>query len=165
MCKNPYNADLRNHPEILERFRKHLLDRDYMSGVERDQLRIKQTAEVFTPDFMVQELVEKTGLDIICDPDKTILDPSCGDGQFLAYILYKRLEAGHSLCVSLSTLFGVELMPDNVEECRKRLSCGLKNEDITNKLKENIVEQDFLEYAAERKVPESMQNSFDFSPV
>jgi hypothetical protein len=35
---------------------QHTRNREYMSGVERDQLRIKQTAEVFTPTPMVQEM-------------------------------------------------------------------------------------------------------------
>ena len=138
--------DLTTKPEILERFRKHLLDRDYMSGVERDQLRIKQTAEVFTPDFMVQELVEKTGHRIICNPEKRILDHSCGDGQFLAYILWKRLEKGHKLLDSLKTIFGVELKEDNVAECKNRLSCGSKDQRVWKILDNNIVCANALEY-------------------
>ena len=35
---------------MLDRYINHVRNREYMSGVERDKLRIKQTAEVFTPN-------------------------------------------------------------------------------------------------------------------
>ena len=57
-----------------------------MSGVERDQLRIKQTSEVFTPTPLVQEMLDKLEKEdptLFSDPTKTFLDNSCGDGQFL----------------------------------------------------------------------------------
>ena len=38
---------------------QHTRDRKYMSGVERDKLRIKQTAEIFTPTSLVQEILDK----------------------------------------------------------------------------------------------------------
>jgi hypothetical protein len=36
---------------------EHARNREYMSGVERDKHRIKQTAEVFTPTLLVQEML------------------------------------------------------------------------------------------------------------
>ena len=45
--------------EILINFILHVRDREYMSGVERDKLRVKQTAEVFTPTLLVQEMLDK----------------------------------------------------------------------------------------------------------
>jgi hypothetical protein len=37
----------------------HIRDRAYMGGVERDQLRVKATGEVFTPTPLVREIIEK----------------------------------------------------------------------------------------------------------
>ena len=39
--------------------KKHIRARAYMSGVERDQIRIKSTNEVFTPTELVQETLDK----------------------------------------------------------------------------------------------------------
>lgn len=131
----------------LEKYRKHLLDRKYMSGIERDEARVKATAEVFTPDDMVKHLVNKVGEDEVKDPKKRIIDPTCGDGQFLAYILYCRLKAGVPLLDSLRTIFGIEKEHDNVDMCRARLRCGHDdNEAVVKIVNENIFEGDALEY-------------------
>lgn len=132
----------------LEYCKAYLLKRAYMSGVERDRARIKATAEVFTPDSIVREMVEEVGMDDICDPEKSIIDPACGDGQFLAYILWCRLESGVSLAESLATLHGVDIMEDNVKLCKERLRCNAKSSKIDKILKSNIVEEDaFVRFA------------------
>jgi hypothetical protein len=67
----------------------HIRNREYMSGVERDKHRIKQTAEVFTPTPLVQEMLDKLEEQdptLFTDPNKTFLDNSCGDGQFLSEV-------------------------------------------------------------------------------
>ena len=145
MAKGPVTEPAEG--DWLETYRSHLLDREYMSGVERDAARIKATAEVFTPNEMVTKLVQRVGEDDIKDPKKRIIDPTCGDGQFLAYILYCRLEAKVPLLTALDTLYGVEKEPDNVEMCRKRLSCGHDDhKDVAKILNQNIFEGDALEY-------------------
>ena len=108
----------------LLKYKEHLLDRSYMSEVQRGASRVKANAEVFTPDYIVQELVGRVGLDYVRDPSNRIIDPACGDGQFLAYILYCRLEAGVPLRDALATLYGIENEADNVMKCRERLRCG-----------------------------------------
>ena len=133
--------------ECLERYRKHLLDREYMSGIERNQARIKATAEVFTPDSMVMEMVHKVGMKTIRNPKKRIIDPACGDGQFLAYILYCRLEAKVPLLDALKTLYGIEHEPDNVTMCRNRLLCGHdEDSEVGRVVYRNIAEADTLTY-------------------
>jgi type I restriction-modification system DNA methylase subunit len=59
-----------------------------MSGVERERNRVKATGEVFTPTPLVEEILDKMDQQLFIDPTKTFLDPSCGDGQFLASVLY-----------------------------------------------------------------------------
>lgn len=130
--------------ENLEYCRKHLLERRYMSGIERDQARIRATAEIFTPDAIVEDMVEDIGLEIICDTSKRIIDPACGDGQFLAYILWCRILSGASLKESLETLKGIDIMLDNVNLCKQRLACGSTSKEITEILKNNIIENDAL---------------------
>jgi type I restriction-modification system DNA methylase subunit len=122
----------------------HIRDRAYMSGVQRTQARVKATGEVFTPTELVQEILEKLPLEQFTDPAKTFLDPSCGDGQFLGEVLIRKMENGSTFEQALSTTYGVDLMQDNVDLCRKRLLCG--REDLRHIVERNIVCHDALTY-------------------
>ena len=125
----------------------HLREHSYMSGVERDNLRVKQTAEVFTPTPLVQEMLDRLPEELFKDSTKTFLDNSCGDCQFLSEIVIRKMEkSGCSLEEALSTTYGVELMPDNVELCKKRLAGPEPNETIHGILEKNIVCADALKY-------------------
>jgi len=129
---------------MLDKFYKHLYDREYMSGVEREKTRVKATGEVFTPTPLVEEILDKMDQLLFTDQTKTFLDPSCGDGQFLASVLYRKLQNGVEFETALSTIYGVDLMQDNVELCRERLLCG--REDLRHIVEKNIVCHDALTY-------------------
>jgi len=122
----------------------HIRDRDYMSGLERDHLRIKATSEVFTPTDLVQNTLDELPQELFTDPTKTFLDPSCGDGQFLGEVLIRKIENGSTFEQALSTVYGVDLMQDNVELCRERLLCG--REDLRHIVEQNIICADGLRY-------------------
>ena len=128
----------------------HIRNREYMSGVERDKLRIKQTAEVFTPTPLVQEMLDKLEEQdptLFSDPNKTFLDNSCGDGQFLSEVVIRKMErSGCTLEQALKTTYGVELMEDNVNECKKRLAGPEPTPEILEILNKNIVCHDALTY-------------------
>lgn len=148
----------------LEKYINHAIGREYMSGVERDRQRVKATGEVFTPDSLVQEMLEQLGTTqpgFWDDINKTVLDPSCGDGQFLVWVvLYKMVSGDMTLLdddiayteldvtdlfeAALKTVYGVELMPDNAEECRRRLLCG--HEEFRHIVEKHIVCANALEY-------------------
>jgi hypothetical protein len=121
-----------------------------MSGVDRDKLRIKQTAEVFTPQHLVQEMLDKleeSDPTLFSDSTKTFLDNSCGDGEFLGEIVIRKMErSGCSLEQALKTTYGVDLMEDNVIECRKRLSGPEPTPEILEIVNKNIVCHDGLTY-------------------
>jgi hypothetical protein len=78
------------------------------------------------------------------DPSKTFIDPSCGDGQFLGEVLIRKMENGSSFEQALSTVYGVDLMQDNVKLCRERLLCG--REDLRHVVERNIVCHDGMTY-------------------
>lgn len=128
----------------------HARNREYMSGVERDKLRIKQTAEIFTPTILVQEMLDKleeVNPMLFSDPTKIFLDNSCGDGQFLSEVVIRKMEkSGCTLEQSLSTIYGVEFMEDNVIECRKRLAGPDPTPEIISIVTKNIVHHDALTY-------------------
>lgn len=123
---------------------KHIRDRDYMSGVERSCQRVKATGEVFTPTELVQEILDQLPRYLFTDNTKTFLDNSCGDGQFLSEVLIRKMEYGSTFEQALSTIYGVDLMPDNVAECRRRLLCG--RTDLEHIVRTNIVCHDALTY-------------------
>ena len=135
---------------LLMKIFEFLRDREYMSGVERDKLRIKQTAEVFTPTPLVQEMLDKLeeqDTTLFSDPNKTFLDNSCGDCQFLSEVVIRKIErSGCTLEQALKTTYGVELMEDNVNECRKRLAGPNPTPEILEILNKNIVCHDALSY-------------------
>jgi len=122
----------------------HIRNRTYMGGVERDQLRVKVTGEVFTPTPLVQEILEKLPLGQFTDPTKTFLDPSCGDGQFLGEVIIRKMENGSTFEQALSTTYGVDLMIDNVDLCRERILCG--QEHLRHVVEKNIQCRDGLKF-------------------
>jgi hypothetical protein len=115
-----------------------------MSGVERDKVRVKATGEVFTPTPLVQDVLNKIPESQFKDPSKTFLDNSCGDGQFLSEVLIRKIENGATFEQALSTIYGVDMMQDNVILCRERLLCG--REDLRHIVEKNIVCADGLRY-------------------
>jgi hypothetical protein len=129
---------------MLDQYIDHLRNRTYMSGVERDKLRVKSTGEVFTPTPLVQEVLNKLPKALFKDPTKTFCDPTCGDGQFLSEVLIRKLKNGIDFETALSTLYGVDLMQDNVDLCQERLLCG--RTDLEHIVKKNIVCKDGLAY-------------------
>lgn len=122
----------------------HARERLYMSGVERDNARVKATGEVFTPTPLVIKMLDKMPQTLFTDSTKTFCDPSCGDGQFLSEVLIRKVESGIDFKTALSTIYGVDLMPDNVKLCQDRLLCG--REDLRHIVERNIVCADSLRY-------------------
>ncbi|MBW7959909.1 SAM-dependent DNA methyltransferase [Patescibacteria group bacterium] len=94
--------------------------------------RVRDHGEVFTPDFIVQDMLDlvKGETERI---DSRFLEPACGDGNFLAPILerklniakkrYSRLQIDYerNALIALASIYGIELLKDNVQKCRKRL--------------------------------------------
>jgi hypothetical protein len=128
--------------EIID-YINHVRNRDYMSGIERDDYRIKMTAEVFTKTELVVEIldnIEKNFPELFSNPDKTFIDNCCGDGQFLSEVVIRKMErSGCTLEKALSTTYGVELMEDNVKECKKRLAGPNPTLEILQIINKNIV--------------------------
>ena len=125
----------------------HIRNRSYMSGVQRTQTRVKSTGEVFTPTELVQEVLENMDIEKFKDLNRTFLDPACGDGQFLGEVLIRKMENGSTFEQALSTIYGVDLMQDNVDECRKRLLCGSQDPKHIAKVEQHIYQADGLKFS------------------
>lgn len=128
----------------IEDIIKHARDRAYMSGIQRNQTRVKATSEIFTPTELVQEVLDKLPPTEFTDPSRTFLDNSCGDGQFLSEVLIRKVQNGIDFVDALNSIYGVDMMMDNVQLCRERLLCG--REDLRHIVETNIVCHNALTY-------------------
>ena len=90
----------------------------------KSKARVKELGEVFTPAALVSAMLDKLPADSWL-PGKTFLEPSCGTGNFLVQILQRKLAARHPPLRALATIYGVDIMKDNVVESRKRLLQGV----------------------------------------
>lgn len=94
--------------------------------------RVADHGEVFTNEREVNAMLDMVGGE--CERiDSRFLEPACGDGNFLAEVLRRKLAVvrkryGNSpidyerhAFVAVSSLYGVELLADNAAACRKRL--------------------------------------------
>jgi 23S rRNA G2445 N2-methylase RlmL len=97
--------------------------------------RRNDTCEVFTPQETVREMLSSLPAEMFL-PDKTFLDNSCGNGNMLVEVLMMKLERAPEVQQSRETplkikipyikaciesLYGTDMMEDNVEECKKRI--------------------------------------------
>lgn len=140
---------------------------NYRSDIGDDREgRRKDTNEVFTPSEIIESMCAKIDDKDWADPSKTFLEPTFGNGNILLYIIWKRLSCGVPVKTVFETLYGTELMPDNVREAKARIGALLEKlgEDITevNKLIDaNLVCTDFFDWDYEnwrpiKKQPESI---------
>jgi len=105
---------------ISDRLNEH----SYMQGVERTVQRVTLTAEVFTPTELVIDMLKRLP-SFVLGPGRTVLDPACGDGQFLVAAKWiKIIHFGMTEGDALSEIYGIDIMRDNVDLCVRRLGGG-----------------------------------------
>lgn len=95
----------------------------------KSKQRVADHGEVFTPEWMVEAMLDlvKAETERI---DSRFLEPACGSGNFLVKILQRKLaavelkfgkssfEKRHYALLALMCAYGVELLEDNIAECR-----------------------------------------------
>lgn len=102
-----------------------------MSLIKSKQ-RVADHGEVFTPEWTVDAM-----LDLVKDEserlDSRFLEPACGSGNFLTKILKRKLatvelkysksefDRQHYAILSLMCIYGIELLEDNISECKNNL--------------------------------------------
>jgi len=97
---------------------------DYINDnrlTRRKVSKISGTAEFFTPYTIVERMCSKISDADWSDPTKTFVEPSFGNGQFVVYIIWNRIQHGIDWRTALKTCYGVELMQDNVDEMKERV--------------------------------------------
>ena len=95
----------------------------------KSKKRVADHGEVFTPAWMVEAM-----LDLVKEEteriDSRFLEPACGSGNFIVQILKRKLaavevkfgksdfERQHYALLGLMCIYGIELLADNIAECR-----------------------------------------------
>ena len=103
----------------------------------KSKSRVADFGEVFTPEFIVNNM-----LDLVRSETENInskfLEPACGNGNFLIEVLKRKLfiiknrykksqhEYETNSIIAIGSLYGIDLMSDNVKECKKRLFNSFK---------------------------------------
>jgi hypothetical protein len=98
----------------------------------KSKQRVADHGEVFTPEWLVDAM-----LDLVKDEterlDSRFLEPACGSGNFLKKILKRKLatveikysksefDRKHYALLSLMCIYGIELLEDNIAECKANL--------------------------------------------
>ncbi len=101
-------------------------------GQVKSKKRVTDHGEVYTNEREVKAM-----LDLVKDETERIesrfLEPACGNGNFLAEVLERKLNVVDSRykkdqfewerysVLSVSSIYGVDILEDNAEECRNRL--------------------------------------------
>ena len=118
------------------------------------------TQEFFTPYSIVKKMCDKIPDEDWSDPTKTFLEPCFGNGQFIIYIIYNRIIHGIDWQTALETTFGVELMQDNVDECKDRviellnaLDIAFNEQTARDIMNHNLVCHDFFTWNFEEWCP------------
>ncbi len=108
--------------------------------------RKNKFGEVFTPPQLVNEMLDKLPQEELTNPDKIIGDiAGCGNGNFLVEVLNRRIKSGVKHIDAIKTIYGVDIMEDNIRECKERLSMGSKSKKVWEILDRNIICADALD--------------------
>ena len=105
---------------------------DKKQGQIKSKKRVAEHGEVFTNEREVKAMCDLVAQE--CDRiDSRFLEPACGNGNFLAEILTRKLATVKKLyksspydyerysVLAVTSVYGVDILADNVTECRERL--------------------------------------------
>jgi hypothetical protein len=119
----------------------------------KSKKRVADHGEVFTAEREVNAMLDlvKQETERI---DSRFLEPACGDGNFLAEVLRRKIAVVDSrygksqmeweryAIIAISSIYGVDILEDNANECRKRLF-NIFNDKYTSFFKEKCKEECF----------------------
>lgn len=86
--------------------------------------------EFFTPFELVKRMSNKISEDQWNNTESNFLEPSFGNGNFVVYIIYNKIQHGSTWQQALEHTYGTELMQDNVIETHDRVIKLLHNMNI-----------------------------------
>ena len=108
------------------------VDSNDPEGLVKSRKRVADHGEVFTSIWMVEDMLNLVKIESE-RIDSRFLEPACGSGNFLKVVLSRKLETvqakygksefekKHQALFALMCIYGIELLGDNIDECRKLL--------------------------------------------
>jgi len=111
---------------------KAIVNQEWPMSLIKSKKRVADHGEVFTPAWMVEAMLDlvKGETERI---DSRFLEPACGNGNFLVQVLRRKLaavelkygksdfERRHYALLGLMCIYGIELLSDNIADCRANL--------------------------------------------
>lgn len=128
----------------------------------KSRQRVSDHGEVFTPNWMVEDMLNlvQSETERI---DSRFLEPACGSGNFLKNVLTRKFqtvqqkygksdfEKRHNALFALMCIYGIELLKDNVEECKSILLAkftdflNLEKDDKFVKAAEKVLQANIIQ--------------------
>ena len=147
------------------------LENSYATDIRKSRRKGRGgSQEFFTPSSLVSKMCDKIPSTDWSNPTKTFLEPCFGNGNFLVEIIRRRIvDYSIDWKIVLNNLYGVELMPDNVQEAKDRIIELLKNlnidfneQEARDIMNHNLVCSDFFKWDFEnwRPISESSKELF-----
>lgn len=123
-----------------------------MEQLIKSKQRVRDHGEVFTPAWLVKQMCDLLPPEM-WEKEKTFLEPCCGTGNFLVEILSRKLErcrTREEALTALGSIYGMDILPDNVEDSRQRLKTiwatrWPMGEDVEAILQKNVICADALQ--------------------
>jgi hypothetical protein len=132
------------------------------ASLVKSRKRVADHGEVFTPSRIVESM-----LDLVKNEseriDSRFLEPACGSGNFLRAVLTRKLstvqakygksdfENRHHALFAVMCIYGIELLEDNLKECRGNLLdiftnyLKLAEDDVWIKAAEEVLKVNILQ--------------------
>ena len=103
-----------------------------MASLAKSYSQEKLFGQIYTPQFIVNKILDDVGYNSPIILGKTIIDPACGDGRFLVEIVKRIMEFSpeNELKENLECVFGWDIDFVAINECRKNLNLLIKNKNI-----------------------------------
>lgn len=97
-----------------------------MENIIKSKDRVRNHGEVFTSEKLVNDMLNLIPDNEFKNPLSTFLEPACGNGNFLIRILERKLSHSQGdpqvfALQVLSSMYGIDIQQDNIEECIERL--------------------------------------------
>ncbi len=99
-----------------------------MASLTKEYSKEKLTGQVFTPDFVVDKILDDIGYNSIDVSGKTILDPACGDGRFLLKIAERiiKYSKAENLISNLEKIYGWDIDESALKSAENKLNKLIK---------------------------------------
>lgn len=123
----------------------------------KSQERVRNNGEVFTPNDFAKVIFAKWMRVSHRKPQDVFVDLQCGQGSLLGTVLEWKLENGLSPQEALSTILGVDIAHDNVEDCRHNLLvwAAVEDDEICKEIvQENIIQGDSVKKSLHELFPQ-----------